>query len=44
MMEEGGEQEKDIPRRERTRVSESRELTEMRKRSSDGLFVLEKET
>ena len=40
---EGEEQEKDKPRREETRVSESRKLTERRKSSSDGLFMLEKD-
>ena len=40
---EGEKQEKDKPRREETRVSESRKLTERRKSSSDGLFMLERE-
>ena len=35
------EQEKDKPRREKVRVSESRKLTERRKGSSDRLFMLE---
>ena len=38
---EGEEQEKNKPRKEKTRVSEGRELTEKRKGSSDRLFVLE---
>ena len=38
---EGGEQEKNKPRKEKVRVSEDRELTEKRKGSSDRLFVLE---
>ena len=41
MMGEGEEQEKNKPRKEKTRVSEGRELTEKRKGSSDRLFVLE---
>ena len=40
---EGEEQEKDKPRREKTRVSESRKLTERRKSFSDGLFMLERD-
>ena len=38
---ERGEQEKNKPRKEKTRVNEGRELTEKRKGSSDRLFVLE---
>ena len=38
---EGGEQEKNKPRKEKVRVSEDRELTEKRKGSLDRLFVLE---
>ena len=40
-MGEGEEQEKNEPRREKTRVSESRRLIERRKGSSDRLFMLE---
>ena len=40
-MREGEEQEKNEPRREKARVSESRKLTERRKGSSDRLFMLE---
>ena len=40
-MGEGGEQEKNKPRKEKVRVNEDRELTEKRKGSSDRLFVLE---
>ena len=40
---EGKEQEKDKPRRKKTRVSDSRKLTERRKSSSDGLFMLERD-
>ena len=39
-MREGEEQEKNEPRREKARVSESRKLTERRKGSSDRLFML----
>ena len=39
-MGEGEEQEKNKPRREKARVSESRKLTERRKGSSDRLFML----
>ena len=38
---EGEEQEKNKPRKEKTRVSKGRELTEKRKGSSDRLFMLE---
>ena len=38
---EGEEQEKNKPKKEKSRVSESRELTEKRKGSSDKLFMLE---
>ena len=38
---EGEEQEKNKLRKEKVRVSESRELTEKRKSASDRLFVLE---
>ena len=38
---EGEEQEKNKPKREKARVSESRKLTERRKGSSDRLFILE---
>ena len=38
---EGEEQEKSKPKKEKSRVSESRELTEKRKGSSDKLFMLE---
>ena len=38
---ERGEQEKNKPRKEKTRVSEGRELTKKRKGSSDRFFVLE---
>ena len=38
---EGREQDKNKPRKEKARVSESRELTEKRKGASDRLFVLE---
>ena len=38
---EGEEQEKNKPRKEKTRVSEGKELTEKRKGSSDRLFMLE---
>ena len=38
---EGEEQEKNEPRREKVRVSESGKLTERRKSSSDRLFMLE---
>ena len=41
MTREGEEQEKNKPRREKTRVSESRKLIERRKGSSDRLFMLE---
>ena len=41
MMGEGEEQEKNKARKEKTRVSEGRELTEKRKGASDRLFVLE---
>ena len=37
------EQEKNNPRREKARVSESRKLTERRKSSSDGLFMLDRD-
>ena len=37
------EQEKNKPRKEKARVSESRKLTERRKSSSDGLFMLERD-
>ena len=40
---EGGEREKSKPRKEKSRVSEGRELTERRKISSDGLFVLKRD-
>ena len=40
-MGEGEEQEKNKPRKEKTRVSEGRKLTEKRKSASDRLFVLE---
>ena len=40
-MGEGEEQEKNEPRREKARVSESRRLIERRKGSSDRLFMLE---
>ena len=40
---EGDEQEKNKPKREQARVSESRKLTERRKSSSDRLFVLERD-
>ena len=40
---EGEEQEKNKPRREKARVSESRKLTERRKSSSDRLFMLERD-
>ena len=43
MTEEGEEQEKNKPKREKARVSESRKLTERRKSSSDGLFMLERD-
>ena len=42
-MGEGEEQDKNKPRREKTRVSESRKLTERRKSSSDRLFMLERD-
>ena len=42
-MGEEEEQEKDKPRREKTRVSESRKLTERSKSSSDGLFMLKRD-
>ena len=42
MMGEGEEQEKNKPRRDKARVSESRKLTEKRKSSSDGLFMLKR--
>ena len=42
-MGEGEEQEKNKPRRDKARVSESRKLTEKRKSSSDGLFMLERD-
>ena len=37
------EQEKNKPRREKARVSESKKLIERRKSSSDGLFMLERD-
>ena len=40
---EGEEQEKDKPRRKKTRVSESRKLTKRKKSFSDGLFMLERD-
>ena len=40
MMGEGEEPEKNKPRKEKARVTESRELTEKRKGASDRLFVL----
>ena len=43
MTKEGEEQEKDKLRREKTQVGEKRKLTEMRKSSSDKLFMLEKD-
>ena len=43
MTKEGGEQEKDKLRREKTQVGERRKLTKMRKSSSDGLFMLERD-
>lgn len=43
MMGEREEQEKNKPRREKARVSESRKITERRKSSSDGLFMLERD-
>ena len=43
MTKEGEEQEKDKLRREKTQVGEKRKLTEMRKSSSDRLFMLEKD-
>ena len=39
----GGEQEKDKLRREKTQVGERRKLTEMKKSSSDMLFMLERD-
>ena len=42
-MGEGEEQEKNKPRREKARVSESRKLTERRKSSLDRLFMLERD-
>ena len=43
MMGEGEEQEKNKPGREKARASESRELTERGKSSSDRLFMLERD-
>ena len=43
MTKEGEEQEKDKLRREKTQVGERRKLTEMRKNSSDRLFMLERD-
>ena len=43
MTKEGDEQEKDKHRREKTQVGERRKLTEMRKSSSDRLFILERD-
>ena len=43
MTREGGEREKSKPKKEISRVSEGRKLTERRKISSDGLFVLERD-
>ena len=40
---EGKEREKNKPRREKARVSESKKLTERRKISLDGLFMLERD-
>ena len=43
MTKRGGEQEKDKLRREKTQVGERRKLTEMKKSSSDMLFMLERD-
>ena len=43
MTKEGEEREKDKFRREKTRVGKRRKLTEMRKSSSDRLFMLERD-
>ena len=43
MTKEGEEQEKKKLRKEKTRVGERRKLTEMRKSSSDRLFMLERD-
>ena len=43
MTKEGEEQEKKKLRRKKTRVGERKKLTEMRKSSSDRLFVLERD-
>ena len=40
---EGREREKSKPRKEKSRVSEGKKLTERRKISSDGLFMLERD-
>ena len=42
MMKEGEEQEKDKPRRGKAQVEGQRKLTEMRKSSSNRLFMLER--
>ena len=42
-MGKGGEREKNKSRKEKAQVSESRKLTERRKISSDGLFMLERD-
>lgn len=42
MTKKGGEQEKDKLRKEKTQVGERRKVTEMRKSSSDRLFMLER--
>ena len=43
MTKEGEEQEKKKLRREKTRVGERRKLTEMRRSSSNRLFMLERD-
>ena len=43
MIGEGEKQEKNKPRREKTRASENKKLTERRKSSSDRLFMLERD-